>query len=353
MSLRHTRAAVWGIWGLIAAFGVLQATAWTVYVGVPRRPGVLVQVIAAWIVMLILAMVATRRIGGLARSLTQHQDRHTETLDHVEQLEMRNAVLQVIARSVDVPLAFQALAQRLVRLVECDRVGLALLSENGQEFQTYTARVHGEERRNRPRPEMVFKADRTALGSVVRSCEPLVIDDTSELAPDFLDINVLHSAGLKSALMVPLVSKGRAVGTLNVVSRQSGAFDQQHVDVLLPIAEIFAVAHVAQQLQIAVGKYRSMEAMSDLTLSIAAEINSALQTIIGHCDLLERGYPDPDLHRDLATVVYQAQRISGLLDKMRAAAHTRLKEVAETVNQGGVPASPEAFSERDASPLNQ
>ena len=61
------------------------------------------------------------------------------------------------------------------------------------------------------------------------------------------------------------------------------------------------------------GKYRTMEAMSDMTLSIAAEINSALQTIIGHCDLLERGYPDPNLQRDLATVVRQAQRISELL----------------------------------------
>jgi signal transduction histidine kinase len=347
MTLRHTRAAVWAIWILVAAFGVIQATAWIVGGALPQRPATLVQVVGAWIVILILAKVSTRLIGGLSRTLTQHQDRHTETLDHVERLEMWNAVLQVIARSVDVPLAFQALAQHLVRLVDCDRIGLALLSENGQEFQTYTARVQDEERRNRPRPEIIFKTDRTALGTVVRSCEPLVIDDTSELAPDFLDINVLHSAGLRSALLVPLVSKGRAVGTLNVVSRQLGAFDQKHIDVLLPIAEIFAVAHVAQQLQIAVGKYRSMEAMSELTLSIATEINSALQTIIGHCDLLERGYPDPDLHRDLATVMYQAQRISGLLDKMRAAAHIRLKEVAETVNQGGVPTSPESYNEGD------
>ena len=86
---------------------------------------------------------------------------------------------------------------------------------------------------------------------------------------------------------------------------------------LQPIAEIFAVAVVAQQLQMALGKYRTMEAMSELTLSIAAEINSALQTIIGHCDLLERGYPDPSLQRDLATIVRQAQRIEALLAKMR------------------------------------
>lgn len=347
MNLRHSRAAVWAIWGLVAAFAAVQAVAWSIAGSVPRRPVALVQVAAAWIVVLILATVSTRRIGGLSRTLTQHAHTHTEALDRVEELEMRNAILQIIARSVDVPLAFQALAQRIIRLVPCDRVGLALLSENGQEFQTYTARVHEDERRTRPRPEIMFKTDRTALGSVVRSREPLIINDTSEGASDYIDVNVLHSAGLRSAAIVPLVAKGRAVGTINVVSRQRGAFQQEHVDVLMPVAEIFAVAYVAQQLQIAVGKYRSMEAMSELTLSMATEINSALQTIIGHCDLLERGYPDPNLQRDLATVVHQAQRISGLLDKMRAAAQERLKEVAETVNQGGIPSSPEGYGETE------
>jgi signal transduction protein with GAF and PtsI domain len=343
MNLRHPRVAIWGIWCLVAGFAIIQAAAWLATGGIPRRPAVLVQVIAAWIVMLILATVSTRRIDRLARTLTQHEHAAAATLDEVEQLQLSNVVLDVIARSVDVPLAFQSLAQRIARLVPCDRVGLALLSEDGREFQTYTARVHDDERRTRPRPDIVFKSERTALGSVVRSREPLIISDTSEGAADFLDINVLHTAGLGSALMMPLVAKGRAVGTLNVVSRQNAAFNQQHIDVLLPIAEIFAVAYVAQQSQIAVGKYRSMETMSDLTLSIAAEINSALQTIIGHCDLLERGYPDPDLQRDLATVVREAQRISGLLEKMRLAAKDRLKEVADEVSQGGIPSSPEAY----------
>lgn len=336
------------IWGLVAAFAAIQAVAWTIAGGVPRRPAVLVQVGAAWVVVLILAAVSTALIGRLSAALSQTLDAHTATLDEVEELQMRNAVLQVLSKSVDVPLAFQALAPRLVHLVPCDRVGLALLSENGEEFQTYTARVDAEERRTRPRPDIVFKSDRTALGAVVRSREPLVLNELRERAADFLDINVLHTAGFGSVVLVPLVAKGRAVGTLNVVSRRAQAFQQQHVDVLMPVAEMFAVAYVAQQLQIAVGKHRSMETMSELTLSIATEINSALQTIIGHCDLLERGYPDPALQRDLAMVVLQAQRISTLLEKMRTAANERLKAVAETVNQGGIPSSPEAYGERES-----
>jgi GAF domain-containing protein len=345
MNYRERQAPVWVIWGLIGVFGVVEAVAWTVAGGIPRRPGVLVQVSTAWIVMLILASIATRRLRSQERRLRAHEHTHLETLGEIEQLQTQNAMLEIIARSVDVTLAFQALASRIARLVPCDRVGLALLTENGQEFQTYTARVHEEERRTRPRPEITFKVDQTVLGSVLRSREALIVPDVSKAAADFLDANILHTSGFGSALIVPLVSKGRAVGTLNLVQRAKNAYRPDHVTSIQPIAEIFAVAVIAQQLQVALGKYRSMEAMAELTLSIAAEINSALQTIIGHCDLLERGYPDPSLQRDLATVVRQAQRIAGLLEKMRAAAHERMKAVEAEVTQAGIPSSPEAFGE--------
>jgi hypothetical protein len=169
---------LWAIWGLIGAFAVVQVIAWTLADGVPSRATILLQFAAGWIVMLVLGFFAANRIGRLARRLTQREDAHLATLGVVEQLLTQNAVLQIIARSVDVPLAFQSLASRIVRLVPCDRVGLALLSPDGQEFQTYTARVHEEERRARPRPEVVFKTDRTVIGSVVRSREPLIINDT-------------------------------------------------------------------------------------------------------------------------------------------------------------------------------
>jgi GAF domain-containing protein len=350
------RAPVWVIWGLVGLFGLVEATAWILAGGIPRRPGVLVQVGTAWVVMLILASLATRRLRSQAVRIQDYEHTHQETLGEIEQLQIQNAMLEIIARSVDATLAFQALASRIARLVPCDRVGLALLTENGQEFQTYTARVQQEdrrakprpdqeERRARPRPEIAFKVDQTILGSVVRSREALIVGDISLAAADFLDANILHTSGFGSALIVPLVSKGRVVGTLNMVQRAKHAYRPEHASAIQPIAEIFAVAVIAQQLQVSLGKYRSMEAMSEMTLSIATEINSALQTIIGHCDLLERGYPDPNLQRDLATVVRQAQRIEELLSKMRHAAHERMREVEAVVTEAGIPSSPEEFDE--------
>ena len=105
------------------------------------------------------------------------------------------------------------------------------------------------------------------------------------------------------------------------------------------------MAVVAQQLQLTLGRYQTMEAMSELTLSVASEINGALQTIIGHCGLLERGYPDQSLQRDLSTIIRQAQRIAELLERMRQAASERLRQAEAAVSQAGIPSSPEAFGD--------
>lgn len=337
----------WLVWGLVLAVAVLHVGIWVRAGGVATSTAVIVQVVAGWIVTLALAVIASRRIGHLTDRLTEREHAHLATLDEVTQLQTQNAMLQIVARSVDVPLTFQALALRIARLVPCDRVGLALLSEDGQEFETSTARVQEDERRARPRPDVVFKVESTAIGSVVRSGEPLLIEDMKDAAAEFLDVNVIYTAGFKSALVLPLISNGRGVGTLNVVARAEKAFAPEHIETLRPIAEILAVAHVAQQLHMRLGKYRTIEAMADVMLSIATEINSALQIIVGHCDLLERGYPDPALQRDLATVIRQAQRIAELLEKMRAAANDRLKEV-ETMQQDAIPTSPEAYEHNEA-----
>src|SRR6185295_7860832 len=67
MKLRSSKQAALAIWALVAAFGAIQISAWTITGGIPRRPAVLVQVAAAWIVVLILATVSSKLISGLSR----------------------------------------------------------------------------------------------------------------------------------------------------------------------------------------------------------------------------------------------------------------------------------------------
>jgi transcriptional regulator with GAF, ATPase, and Fis domain len=331
---RDDRIPVWALWALIV-LGAVQLAAWFASGGVTFGRSALVAGVVAWINLLLLAALVSRRIRGMRRRISQHETAHRATRDEVESLQLQNEMLQIIARAPDVTVAFQSLAPRITRLVPSDRLGLALLSEDGREFQTFTARTPDEDRRARPRPEVVFKVEGTALGHVVRSREPLLINDTRDSPAGYLDVTVLSGSGFYSALLIPLISKGRAVGTLNFVSRRPGAFTLGQAEPVQSIVEILAVAWMVQQLQLSLGRFRTMETMSELTLSIAAEINSALQTVIGHCDLIRREYADERIGRDLDTVVRQSQRIVGLLERMRATASERLKDVAATVKREG------------------
>ena len=158
-----------------------------------------------------------------------------------------------------------------------------------------------------------------------------MIDDARRSVAQYLDVAVLAGAGFSSALLVPLVSKGRAVGTLNLVAKRTGAFTTAQGASVQPMAEILAVAWMVQQLQLSLGRFRTMEVMSEITLSIAAEINSALQAVIGGCDLIRREYADERLRRDLDAIIRQSERIAKLLERMRATTHQRLQDVAATV----------------------
>ena len=254
MADREDRVPVWALWALIA-LGALQLAAWMASGGVTLGRTALVAGLVAWINLLLLAALVTQRFRGMRHRLSQHETAHRATRDEVDSLQLQNEMLQIIARAPDVTVAFQSLAPRITRLVPSDRLGLALLSEDGREFQTFTARTPDEDRRARLRPEVVFKVEGTALGHVVRSREPLLINDTRDSPEGYLDVTVLSGSGFYSALLIPLVSKGRAVGTLNFVSRRPGAFTLGQTEPVQSIVEILAVAWVVQQLQLSLDAF--------------------------------------------------------------------------------------------------
>ncbi len=295
----------------------------------------------AWGLIIVLAVMASRQTQSLKDEISSRQTQHQATLDQVEQLEALNEMLVTLGRTKDVGLAFQGLARRVGRLVRCDRLGLAVLSENGHEVQTYLSRVSEPERRRRPRPEVAYRLERSLFGQVMRSCEPVVVDDFATQTLEFVDMSDLASQGFRSAIVLPLMSRNRSIGTLTAISRMPGAFTATHRDAMQPMAEVLAFAFVAQQQHAALQRYRSMETLAEVSLSLSTDINSALQAIIGQCGVLEALHPDAAA--DVHVVMSQADRIATLLERMRTAAQERLRDAVAPAQSAGIPSSPEEF----------
>lgn len=329
----------------LAATAVAQVVVWSAssrgWLSAPQATAL--HVLIAWAAIFSLAWVTSRMLRDLRDDLQQKRAQHAATLSEVEQIAALNEMLTTAGRSKDVGLAFQALARRVGKLIPCDRLGLALVRDDGQSLQVYSSRVSEPERRRRPRPELQFSLERSIFGQVIRSCETALIDDTRTFASDYQDASVLASQGFHSLLILPLISRNRAIGALTVISKKTAAFEAAHRDVLQPLAEVLAFAYVAQHQYLALDRYKTMETTAETTLALATDINSGLQVIAGQCGILQRLHPQAAA--EVETIARQTERISTLLERMRTVADERLREAA--TQSGQIPSSPEEFAELD------
>jgi transcriptional regulator with GAF, ATPase, and Fis domain len=270
-----------------------------------------------WIVGLVLTAIAGFALGRWwpagARST---QPSHDETTA-IENLQAVNALLRTLTSAPDITRSLFELALRIRAIVPCDRVGLALLSEDREGYSTYTARLDETSGGEVPRAQLHFQRRSTVIDEVVASRRGRIIDDVSGLAPEFLDANVVRSAGFLSVVMVPLIFDNEAIGTLNLVARRARAFSENDLHALEPVAEALAVSHGNRRLAHTLARHQMANELSEMTFAFSNDMSGAVQVIIGQCELLAHQLKDPAIEGELSGMLQQAKRLREILNNMQ------------------------------------
>jgi transcriptional regulator with GAF, ATPase, and Fis domain len=235
----------------------------------------------------------------------------------IENLKASNALLRTLSSSPDVARSLFELAQRIRAIVPCDRVGLALLTEDREGYSTFTARLDQRTPAPHAQAELHFPRRSSLIDEVVTSREARVVEDVSALAPTYLDVNVVKTAGFESLVMLPLVYEGEALGTLNLVARRRGAFSPADLHALRPVADALAGAYGTRRLANAYARHQMGNELSELTFAFANDMSGAVQAIIGQCELLAREWREPSIERELAGMLQQARRLREILNQMQ------------------------------------
>jgi GAF domain-containing protein len=262
---------------------------------------------------LLVGVLLGRRLPR-ASSAATHQAADAAT---IENLKASNALLRTLASTPDISRSLFELALRIRAIVPCDRVGLALLTEDRAGYSTYTARIDQRSPSAHAHSELHFPRGSSIIDEVVTAREGRIVDEVSALAPSYLDVNVIKTAGFKSFVLLPLVYEGEALGTLNLVSRRPGAFSQADLHNLQPVAEALASAHGTRRLANAYARHQMGNELSELTFAFANDMSGAVQAIIGQCELLAKEWRDPSVERELAGMLQQAKRLREILNQMQ------------------------------------
>jgi transcriptional regulator with GAF, ATPase, and Fis domain len=262
---------------------------------------------------LVAGILVGRRLSGPS---TQPPAGHSDTAT-IENLKASNALLRTLASSPDIARSLFELAQRIRAIVPCDRVGLALLTEDREGYSTFTARLDQQSPARDGQGELHFPRRSSLIDEVVNAREARVVEDVSALAPTYLDVNVVKTAGFQSLVMLPLVYEGEALGTLNLVARRPKAFSQADLHALRPVADALAGAYGTRRLANSYARHQMGHELSELTFAFANDMSGAVQAIIGQCELLAREWREPSIERELAGMLQQARRLREILNQMQ------------------------------------
>lgn len=167
-----------------------------------------------------------------------------------------------------------------------------LLDEDKKELY-FMGAVYEDRATEKRAEEIRFPADKGVAGKVIKTGEPVIVNDTSS-DPDFYSM-VDNQLGYQTLniLDVPLRSHDRIIGVLCAINKKQGLFDQKDVDLLSMIAGTVALsvenARVTEELKRSYQEVTSLNRAKDKVINhLSHELKTPVAVLSGSLDLLAK-----------------------------------------------------------------
>jgi signal transduction histidine kinase/CBS domain-containing protein len=244
-------------------------------------------------------------------------------------LEITLHALEAASASLDVNEAFRAVAELIRPILPHDRASILLLEDEDRSFSVYALLSDAQKpaipdvRAPLHQGDIVPVAG-TMSGDVVMRRQYRIIADIDKETEPFPETTVFSRLGMRSALAVPMMLKGKPIGAFNLYSRQPGAFTEEGADLLQHVANAIAAAlHNAdlyrqqeehnQQLREA-GRIKD-----ELLAMISHDLRSPLTAVLAYTRIMnaERRGPLPEAYREIINELESSGKyMVGLLDDL-------------------------------------
>ena len=228
----------------------------------------------------------TRQLREAHDELEQRVEARTEELRESREAERRlaeeNTLLteigRIISSTLEINEVYDRFSLEVKKLVNFDRMAINVLNPDGETFTFKYAT--GPVRPGRPVPD-IRPLKNTQTGQIVRSGRPLLIANVGD-APQFTGTPEYLGMGLHSSVMVPLISKGKVIGSMSLRSRQPGAYGEREQHILQRLAnqiapsiensELYAQTRAAEEaLRASEARYRTLFEQSTDAIFVASE----------------------------------------------------------------------------------
>ncbi len=243
---------------------------------------------------------------------------YQETKDRADWMDMVNSLSRAIGLSLDMTDVYDTFTAALRKLVDFDRISIAVPEGDNLRFLAVSSEVPTELGAG-----VTIPLKKSVAAWVIANRSTNVENDFAQERQFPVDETHLRD-GLRSAIRVPLFYKGEVFGTLNLTSRHPNAYvDKKRRILLEQIAGQVAVAiknallfeeakrayeetkrayeelNVAQEYMVRSEKLR---ALGEMAGGVAHDFNNVLSIILGRAQLALDGVEDPKLKKSLHAI---------------------------------------------------
>lgn len=240
-------------------------------------------------------------VAELARALMRVSD-IMET--RFEELRRLAAVTEVVNAGLVLDEVLEQVYGTFKPILPYDRIGFALLEEDGHTVKARWARSEAPEMRI----VRGYKAplEGSSLEPLLTSHEPRILNDLEAYLaahPASESTRLIIAEGMRSSLTVPLIALGRPVGFMFFTSMQRNSYTQAHVEVF---------RQIAGQLAVCVEKGRLYQQLIELNDTKSRFLGMAAHDLRNPISIV-RGYAE--LLRDASLPAEQRDRVLGIVDQ--------------------------------------
>ncbi len=260
---------------------------------------------------------------------------YDEINQHIKELKSLNEIGQAITSTLDMEKTLKLVTDHTTRLMDVDAASVALRDYDTDEVWFAAASGAGSEAVIGLRMPL----GQGLAGWVAAQGEAVIVPDVYTDNRFFKEVDKYSGFTTESILCVPLQTKGRTIGAIEVMNKREGTFGLEDQNLLQSLAISAATAienaqlyeeqaHTIQRLAETHNQLvqsAKLAAVGELAAGAAHEINNPLTTIINLTSLLlDTATPAPKAERleDLRTIHAEAGRtrdiVRNLLDFARA-----------------------------------
>jgi len=253
------------------------------------------------------------QVVELTRDVTESKELEKRILEANRHLLALNAIAGTVSQSLSLDVILNSALDKALDLIEVEVGGILLLDEKSQ---TLSYRVHRGLSDQFVQGTASIALGEGIAGTVAEQGEILVVDDVSR------DLRVsrrpvMAEEGLIAFVSVPLKSKERVVGVLNMASRRPRSFPQQEVQLLTAMGHQLGIAIENAQL------YQELQLREQMRSELLRQIISAQED--------ERRRVARELHdvtsQALATLAVRLEGLTTLPESNTENIRTRLEGI--------------------------